>query len=61
MSAVTPLWPLWPDGIWAHSASGYDISGRIVVSRTVSDSLGGGSCRALEQVCNLDKESAMLL
>ena len=53
--------PLWPDGIWAHSASGYDVSGGIVVSGAMSGILGGGSLGALEQVCTLDKELATLL
>lgn len=45
----------------AHPASGYDISGGIVVSGTVFNILGSGPHRALEQVCNLDKAATMLL
>lgn len=47
--------------IWAHSAGGCGVSGGIVVSRAVSGALGGGSGRALEQVCDLVKESSVLL
>ena len=58
MSAVAPL---RPDGIQTHSASGYDIFGAILVSGTVPGILGNGLLRALEQVCNLDRELAVLL
>lgn len=54
VSAVTPL---RPDGIQTHSASGYDIFGAILVPGI----LGNGLLRALEQVCNLDRELAVLL
>ena len=58
MSAVAPV---RPDGIQTHSASGYDIFGAILVSGTVPGILGNGLLRALEQVCNLDRELAVLL
>lgn len=50
-----------PDATWVHSANrewhlgvgprGKDCS----VSGVVTDTLGGGSCGALEQACNLNK------
>lgn len=59
--SVSAVAPVRPDGIQTHSASGYDIFGAILVSGTVPGILGNGLLRALEQVCNLDRELAVLL
>lgn len=57
-SSVTPI---LPDVIRVHSLIGVSPLGGIVVSGFVTDSLGGGSCGALEPARNSDKEFAMFL